>query len=77
MSNEKHRKWCQTYYEQLVGATVVGVQAKLHKDELYGEAPQVWTEIHCEARDGELFTLEISSDEEGNAPGFLFGLPKV
>lgn len=77
MSNERHRQWCQTYYSALVGAKIHGVKATLHQDQYSGAAPEVWTEIYCEAQDGELFTLEISSDEEGNAPGFLFGLPRV
>lgn len=78
MSDNQQHKWCEAYYGQLVGATILEIEVTTEDDdELYGMVPQVWTKIHCRAADGERFTLEISSDEEGNEPGFLFGLPVV
>ncbi len=63
-------KWNTLYYGFLVGAKVTGVKSA--KDEL----GDVWTKLTVE-KDGAEFEIEISSDEEGNAPGFLFGLPSV
>ena len=76
--NEAHvkhqQKWCQKYYEQLVGAKIVKVESVI--DDEMGW-PEVWTRIHAESATGEQIVLEISRDEEGNGPGFLFGLPHV
>ena len=36
----------------------------------------VWTKLIVE-KDGHRLEVEISCDEEGNGPGFLFGLPAV
>ena len=65
---KKQVQWNELYYGFLNGATVNGVSSV--SDE-YGD---IWTKITFE-KDGERFEVEISADEEGNGPGFLFGLP--
>ena len=59
----------QQYYGQLVGGTITEVNMKA------GEYDQLWPNIRVEMPNGDIFNLEVSQDEEGNGPGFLFGLP--
>lgn len=54
------------YLQPLIGCTVTEV-----KPSSDGE----FTTIVFTAKDGQTMDCELSSDEEGNAPGFLFGLP--
>ena len=63
------------YYSQLIGATVVGIKMNIEEnpypaDPLYAE---VWPLIIFE-KNGQEYRCEISRDEEGNGPGFMFGL---
>ena len=55
------------YLQSLIGCTVEEV--KPSED---GE----FTTIVFRRPNGEVFNCELSSDEEGNYPGFLFGLPR-
>lgn len=61
-----HRKseFYKRYYASLKGATVVDVDGG-------AEFPR----ITVRTKAGETFVLEVSRDEEGNGPGFIFGLP--
>jgi hypothetical protein len=54
----------KAYLAPLVGCSIVKVDVS-------GGFPV----IVARRRNGETFTLEVSRDEEGNGPGFLFGLP--
>jgi len=54
------------YLRPLIGCTVTDV-----KPSPGGE----FTTIVFTKADGQKMNCELSSDEEGNAPGFLFGLP--
>lgn len=67
---EHQKNWNEMYYGYLVGAEITAVSCEIDE---YGEA---WTKITV-LKDGHTFELEISCDEEGNRPGFLFGLPAV
>lgn len=58
----------QEYLQPLVNGKVVSVGVN-EDDE------GAWPVIVVESPTGETFTLEVSRDEEGNGPGFLFGLP--
>jgi len=66
------------YYGQLIGATVVGIKMNLEEnpypaDPLFAE---VWPVIIFE-KDGQEYRCELSRDEEGNGPGFMFGLNQI
>ena len=63
------------YYGQLIGATVVGIKMSIEQDQEYGDPlfAKVWPLIIFE-KDGQEYRCEISRDEEGNGPGYMFGL---
>jgi len=66
-SQAKQHQWNNDYYGSAVGGTIVGIEQK--PDE-YGQ--DLWVTLLV--RNGDhLMELEISSDTEGNQPGFLFG----
>lgn len=52
------------YYGQLEGETIAKV-------EIVDEDGEFWPVLHTKSG----LKLEISQDEEGNRPGFIFGLP--
>ena len=54
------------YLQPLIGCTV---------EEAKPSADGEFTTIVFRRPDGRTFECELSSDEEGNAAGFLFGLP--
>lgn len=58
------------YYKQLVGAVVVGFGVVEEDDEF-------WPCFNVKLVTGEVVQIDVSQDEEGNGPGFLFGLPSV
>ena len=68
-----NKSWHERYYEQLLGAKVI--QVHVHKDESDDEHYSGWPTFLVEMPDGNHMTLEVSQDEEGNGPGFIFGLP--
>lgn len=59
------------YFGQLVGAKITGFQMVKDEDDEYGD---LWPCFAVTLKDGTKTTLELSQDEEGNGPGFLFGL---
>ena len=61
---ERHRKWTLAYLKPLIGARILGVK-------MHGEWPALIVLLPDQARPVE---IEVSSDEEGNGPGFLHGL---
>lgn len=66
------------YYGQLIGAKVIGVEMSIQNDDDYHDPLyyEMWPSIIFE-KDGVTYNCEISRDEEGNGPGFLFGLNQV
>ena len=60
------------YYGSMKGFTVTAAGAK-------AEAGEVWPTFTLEGKDSNgkkiTYNVEVSQDEEGNGPGFLFGLP--
>lgn len=81
---QNEARWMEAYLSRLVGGKITAVGAKLEDD--FGYA-QVWPTITVELAPDKQFregrklvktvTLELSQDEEGNGPGFAFGLPHV
>lgn len=67
---EQQKNWNDLYYGFLAGAKIVSVENNID------DYDDVWTKLVVE-KDGQKFEVEISCDEEGNRPGFLFGLPSV
>lgn len=65
--NDLHVRWLTNYYSFLLDAKVTKVEMREDEDGL-------WPTITIE-KDGEVFEIEISRDEEGNGPGFIHGLP--
>ena len=66
-------EFLKKYLQPLVGATIEKVEAHVEDD--YG-FQQAWPRIHVKLPgETETSVLEISQDEEGNGPGFIFGLP--
>jgi hypothetical protein len=59
------------YYRQLGGATIIGYAGR--QEDEYGAKP--FPTFLIKLSTGEILTIEISSDEEGNGGGFIFGLP--
>lgn len=71
MTKTTQERWLAGYYKHLVGSRIINVAVKTPDD--FGD---VWTTITIEDADGNIFDLELSRDEEGNGPGFIFGLPQ-
>lgn len=71
---EREQKFIRAYLKPLVGARITSVNAHIDR---HGEFPtgDVWPIIRATLKDGTRVKLEISSDEEGNGSGFVFGLP--
>lgn len=63
MTNDR-KQFNEKYYGTMLGAVVESVD---------GGAEFPFFTIRTP--DGRMFKLEVSADEEGNGPGFLFGLP--
>lgn len=64
--------WYGNYFGQLVGATITGFT--LVKDDDMGD---FWPTFKVKLAGGEEIEVEVSQDEEGNGPGWLFGLPQI
>jgi len=64
------RKFYEEYYGSLVGATITKVT--MSDDDEEGNC---WPMFDVTLKDGTKLELELSQDEEGNGPGFMFGLP--
>lgn len=69
-------EFLQKYLAPLKGGKIVDVQVNVEDE---GYAVEAWPVIVVQpkgtTRAADRFTLEVSRDEEGNGPGFLFGLP--
>lgn len=72
MGKTHEQRWTEKYLAPLVGCKIVAVRADADEDGL-----DPWPVILAETVDGVSYELEVSRDEEGNGPGFLFGLPNV
>jgi hypothetical protein len=59
------------YFGQLVGATILAFKMAYDKD---SEGGEYWPTFLVKLADGQTLEIEISQDEEGNGPGFIFGL---
>ena len=64
------RKYLDKYYRPLEGATIRRVS-------VYRENGEVWTTFSATLDGGGIVFLDLVSDEEGNGPGYLLGLPRV
>lgn len=62
---QRKREWNRRYYATLKGATIVDVDGSMEFPCFTVRTPA-----------GDTFTVEVSRDEEGNGPGFLYGLPR-
>lgn len=72
---KKDKEWKQKYYSFLKGAKIVNVE--VFEDDLFTGADKNWVCITIEKAEGVRYELQLSRDEEGNGPGFMFGLPNV
>ena len=71
-------RWYEQYFGALVGATITGFELKKEEDDPeFPDYPgdEYWPTYTAKLADGSMVTLELSQDEEGNGPGWLFGLP--
>jgi hypothetical protein len=66
------KKWWSEYLTPLIGGEIVEVGTKTERGPHTGH----WPYLKVQTKDGQEVRLEVSRDEEGNGPGFLFGLPK-
>jgi hypothetical protein len=66
---DKAHEFYNSYFGNLVGATVLEFKL-LHEEDEW------WPTFAVQLADGRIVQIEISSDEEGNSPGFIFGLER-
>jgi hypothetical protein len=71
---DQDKDWKLKYYSFLKGAKIINVE--IFEDDLFTGTDQNWPVIIIE-KNGQTFELQLSRDEEGNGPGFMFGLPYV
>lgn len=67
MANDYYKR----YYSQLDGALIVKFDG-MNEDDMGGDGFPSFT---VRLKNGEIVTLEVSQDPEGNGGGFVFGLP--
>lgn len=72
---DRNAAWLRKYLAPLEGATITKAEVVV-QDDGFG-LMQEWPRLTVRAKDGETYELELSRDEEGNGPGFVFGLPTV
>ena len=66
----EEREFYTKYYSQLIGCKITGfVLTEDSEDNLWPTFTVKKTGVK------EPYIIEVSQDEEGNGPGFLFGLP--
>lgn len=70
MRNRGNEKFLKEYYSAMIGGTITSVGFTAGDE--YTEPFPYFT---IRMKGGVTYTVEISQDEEGNGPGFLFGLP--
>lgn len=61
MSMNRQMQWQAEYYSQIVGTITFG-----------GFSQDGFPKFRVKRPDGQVLAIEVSSDEEGNQPGFLF-----
>jgi hypothetical protein len=59
--------WLDDYLRPLEGATITSAKG-------FDEEGEAWPRLRVKMPDGTHRELEIGRDEEGNGPGFIFGL---
>jgi hypothetical protein len=73
--SDQAKKFYEAYYGSLVGCTCI--KAEMVKEEEHEfSLGDFWPELTFQKPDGETFVVSVSQDEEGNGPGFLFGLER-
>ncbi len=65
------KEFLTKYLAPLKGARITRIEIK--SDD---ESEEFWPVLHVVTKSGFAYALEISQDEEGNGPGFIFGLPR-
>ena len=70
-AHDYQENWLKEYYSVLHLAKITQVEIYEEDDEYV----VFWPRLHTTLRNGERVVMEISRDEEGNGPGFIFGLP--
>jgi hypothetical protein len=65
-------EWYDKYFGQLVGGTIMAFKMKVDDSMGYKE---YWPTFKVLLPSVGLVEIELSQDEEGNGPGWLFGLP--
>lgn len=68
MAEWTRESWLEAYLKPLVGAEIVSVGT-------FDDGAGLWPVLNVKTKDGQTVKLEISQDEEGNGPGFIYGLP--
>lgn len=71
MNVEDHVAWWKDYLKDLPGARIVDAGATVDDGEAWP-----YLVVQLPGFD-ETHKIEVSRDEEGNGPGFLFGVPEV
>ncbi len=69
MPEKSVKRFWQTYYTQLEGATITSVRVEFGPE-------GAWPIIIFRLRDGSLVETGIACDEEGNGPGYIDNLPR-
>lgn len=72
--SKSYKDYYQKYYGSLEGAIITKVKIREEND--FGQT-EYWPVFTVTLANGFETELEISQDEEGNGPGFVFGLPTV
>jgi hypothetical protein len=68
--NKDTQEFYRKYYGALEGATVLKFEGMIEDDFDLNPFPR----FSIRLKSGEIATIEVSADEEGNGGGFLFGL---
>lgn len=68
--DNEHRPYYEAYYSDLVGAEIIAFEWQENPGDSIGPFPAFFVR----KPNGEVFQIVISEDEEGNGPGYIFGL---
>ena len=63
----RDKEFLDKHLSQLVGATIISARGDIE-----AESGELWPTIVLRLANGKEAQLEVSRDEEGNGPGFLF-----
>jgi hypothetical protein len=69
-ASQKDLAFYTNYFSQLVGATITGFELAKDTDGF----DDYWPTFTVRMKDGSVREIELSQDEEGNGPGWIFGL---